>query len=372
MEKEYIDLLVLQSLIKAGLEETFPGKVWVRAEISSVSVKPNGHCYLDLTQDNGSGTVARARAVIWKSKYLMLDAFFRQATGGPLKAGITILAHVQISYSELYGLSLTIDDLDAAATVGQKELERRRTIERLQAEGLMDMQKTLELAQLPYSLAIISAGGAAGLGDFLNHLHGNPYGFAFHTVLYEATMQGEKAPESITDAFERIQASGELYDAVLLLRGGGSASDLECFDDYGIAFSIANCPYPVFTAIGHDRDHHIADMVAFGYVKTPTALADEFLDCFASEDQRIEEYAHRLKMAFIGKINLMSGKLDMLEARIKAADPRNILSRGYLLATDTRGVVVKSVRAVNVGDEMKIMFGDGVLDCKVIEKHGTE
>ena len=365
MERDYIDLYTLQSRLKLGLEDLFPEKVWVRAEIASVSVKANGHCYLDLSQNDGSGIAARAKAVIWRSKYFQLNQFFVAATGSSLQAGMSVLVRVQVTYSELYGLTLTVDDLDPQFTLGEQELEKRRTIARLEAEGLLERQKALAPAPLPYALAVVTARDAAGYGDFSRHLHGNEYGFVFRTDLYEATMQGPTAPESIVDALDRIESSGTAYDAVLILRGGGSVLDLACFDDYGLCWRIAQCAVPVYTAIGHDRDHHVADMVAFSYVKTPTALADLFLDCYMAEDERISAFGTRLRLAFINKVNALASRVDLLEARIKAADPRAILKRGYVLAADARGRVLKSAAAAVPGDRVSLLFSDGTLDCEV-------
>ena len=365
MEREYIDLYTLQSRLKLGLEDLFPEKIWVRAEIASVSVKANGHCYLDLSQNDSGGISARAKAVIWRSKYYQLNQFFLAATGSSLQAGMSVLVRVQVTYSELYGLTLVVDDLDPQFTLGEQELEKRRTIARLEAEGLLERQKALEPAALPYALAVVTARDAAGYGDFQRHLHGNEYGFVFRTDLFEATMQGPTAPESIVDALDRIESSDTPYDAVLILRGGGSVLDLACFDDYGLCWRIAQCPIPVYTAIGHDRDYHVADMVAYSYVKTPTALADLFLDCYMAEDERISAFSSRLRLAFLNKVNALVSRVDLLEARIKAADPRAILKRGYLLAADARGRVLKSAAAASPGDRISLLFSDGTLDCEV-------
>ena len=365
MEMEYIDLFTLQSRLKLGLEDLFPDRIWVRAEIASVSVKANGHCYLDLSQNDGNGIAARAKAVIWRSKYYQLNQFFVAATGSSLQAGMSVLVRVQVTYSELYGLTLTVDDLDPQFTLGEQEMEKRRTIARLEAEGLLERQKALTPAALPYALAVVTARDAAGYGDFSRHLHSNAFGFVFRTDLYEATMQGPTAPESIVDALDRIESAGTAYDAVLILRGGGSVLDLSCIDDYGLCWRIAQCTVPVYTAIGHDRDRHVADMVAFSSVKTPTALADLFLDCYMAEDERISGFGSRLRLAFINKVNALSSRVDLLAARSKAADPRAILRRGYLLAADARGRVLKSAAAAVPGDSISLMFSDGTLDCEV-------
>lgn len=365
MERNVIDLYTLQSELRGGIESMFPGRVWVRAEISSVSVKSGGHCYLDLVQSRGAAAVAKAKAVIWRSRYQMLSAYFREAAGCDLQAGMTVLVRVQVSYSELYGLTLTVDDIDAGVTLGEQERARQETISKLMAEGMMDMQRQLELPALPYSLAVISARDAAGYGDFCHHLLDNEYGFRFRVDLFEAVMQGAQAPESISEALEEVQCSVNEYDAVLILRGGGSNFDLSCFDDYGLCFNIASCSIPVFTAIGHDKDYHVADMVAWSHLKTPTALADEMLDIYMAEDERIASFCSRLRLAFAGRVNEMSSRLELICSRIRSADPRGILARGFVLATDSGGVLLKSAAKVSEGDNIRVLFGDGALNCTV-------
>lgn len=247
----------------------------------------------------------------------------------------------------------------------EKEKERLATIERLKKEGLLDRQKSLEMTALPYRLAVVSAPDAAGYRDFERHLKGNAYGFVLETVLYEAVMQGASAPESISDALKAAASAEKPFDAVLVLRGGGSNLDLSCFDDYRLASAIATCPVPILTAVGHDQDFHICDMVAWRYVKTPTALADTFIEIYADEDQYISSFAGRLKTAFLNKISLMGSRVDVLESRIAGADPRRILSRGYALVVDDGGVVMKNAAGHSAGDNVKVMFADGTLDCRV-------
>ena len=174
-------------------------------------------------------------------------------------------------------------------------------------------------------------------------------------------MQGAEAPASISDAIARVECAPAPFDAVLVLRGGGSPLDLACFDDYGLALAIANCPVPVYTAIGHERDTHVADVVAFEAVKTPTALADCFIEAFAAEDERISSFGTRLRTAFLSRLAAMESRLDALRERIRRADPRSVLSRGYTLVVDAQGVVIKSARQLPPGTKFKVLFADGTI-----------
>lgn len=430
-EREYIDLLELQTRIKEGIQDAFPGRYWVKAEISSWSPRANGHCYLTLTQSRAGKPVAESRAMIWKWHYTQIVRYFEEATGQKLQAGITVLVKVQVSFSELYGISLYIEDIDAAFTLGEQALERKRAIERLTKDGYMDMQKELAIQDIPQRLAVITSKTAAGYQDFRNHLLNNPDGYAFTLHLYEATMQGEQAPSSIADAL--LEAQEKDYDAILILRGGGSETDLLCFDDFNLAIAIATCPVPVVTAIGHDKDVHIADMVAHESVKTPTALADLFLDALAAAEdaardlvRRIAQAAmrlagaqelrlesldsaihrairgrvaalevqlqrsigritkgltqkysdvarlrdtavHRIQFAAQARIGSEVSRVALKEAVITGSDPRKILGLGYVLVTGKDNKILKTVDRVAVGDRIGVRFNDGSLTAKVDE-----
>ena len=367
MEKEIFDLFDLQQKLKKGVECLFPKRIWIRAEVSAVKARNGGHCYLELSQSADDGLLAKCNAVIWSSKYRFIAPYFESVTGSPISPGMVVLVEVQVSYSELYGLSLVISDIDPDYSVGVRELERQKTIARLQAEGLMDLQSSLALPALPYRLAVVSAEDAAGYRDFMRHLHENPYGFQFETTLFPALMQGAGCPASIIAAMDAVMGDDGTYDAVLILRGGGAKLDLACFDDYGLAAVIAQFPLPVLTAIGHDQDHHVADMVAHEYVKTPTALADFFLSIYEDEDARLSSYMTRVRVAFNNRLALMESALNVLQARIKGADPRRILERGYTLALDGDGRVMKGAAGRRKGDKVSVMFADGTLKCTVEE-----
>ena len=391
MEKEFLDLFEFQTKLKEGVECLFPSRIWVRAEVSAVKARNGGHCYIELSQSNSQGLVAKANAVIWASKYRFIAPYFQSVTGSPLSEGMMILVEVQVNYSQLYGFTLVINDIDPEYSLGLKELERQRTIERLSQEGLLELQKGLSLPLLPYSLAVISAEDAAGYRDFMRHLDENPYGFRFDIELYPALMQGADCPASIIAALDAVMESGKEYDAVLILRGGGAKLDLACFDDYSLSVVIAQYPMPVLTAIGHDQDFHVCDMVAYEYVKTPTALADYLLEMYEAEDERLSSFETRIRLAATGKITnaeamlqmlrsrirgglalkvaAMESALKVLETRIVSADPRKVIERGYALAVDADGRVVKGAAGRKAGDKVSVMFADGVLDCRVEESH---
>lgn len=372
MEKEFIDLLELQTKLKEGIDCLFPSRLWVKAEVSAIKARPGGHCWLELSQSNDCGLVAKASAVIWSSRYRFIAPYFESVTGSSLSEGMVILVEVQPNYSQLYGFSLIINDIDPEYSLGVKELERQRTIERLKSEGLLDLQKELDLPALPYRLAVVSAEDAAGYRDFVRHIEENPYGFSYDITLFSALMQGVECPSSIISALDAVIDSGICFDVVLILRGGGSKLDLSCFDDYDLSAVIAQFPLPVMTAIGHDQDFHVCDMVAYAYLKTPTALADELISIYEDEDARLSSLATRVKLSAVGRISAAEAAVSVLLARIQAADPRRILERGYALALDSKGVVLKGAAGLAAGDGISVMFSDGTLKCSVNEVAKTD
>ena len=387
-EKNPIGLLALQEQVKRHLEDHFFESVWLQAEISELKQNPSGHCYLTLVEKDprSNALLARASAVVWASTWRMVKPYFEAQTGRSLAPGLSVLVRVQVSYSVLYGLSLVIYDIDPSFTVGELELARQRTIARLEAEGMFDMNAQLSLPLLPRRLAVVSSPTAAGWRDFRRQLEGNEYGFRFRLQLFPAVMQGDAAPESIIGALDQIAAEADSFDAVLILRGGGGAMDLVCFDDYELAVNVAQFPLPVLTGIGHDHDFHIVDMVAHTHVKTPTALADWLLDRFSGEAWRLDTLVQRLHLAVrthaaaqLGalealKIRLVHAvldrhadalhALDLLERRVEAADPRRALDRGFLIALKD-GHRTDRAAAFTPGDRLTLLFRDGSVEAEV-------
>lgn len=274
--------------IQKTLEEHLAASYWVVAEIAQIQVNHSGHCYLELVQKEEGKVVAKARATIWAYSYRNISAWFEKITGSNLEAGMRILANAKVTFHEVYGLSLNIKDIDPSFTLGEREKARQIVIQKLEDDGVMDMNQGLDLPTVPQQIAIISSETAAGYDDFVNQLTNNPYGYCVYYQLYPAVMQGDKAPDSIINALHQIYKE-ESADIVVIIRGGGSQLDLDCFDDYELSSHIAQFPLPVITGIGHERDTSIVDMVAHTPLKTPTAVAEFILQGFSAFQLSIEE-----------------------------------------------------------------------------------
>lgn len=290
MADEKYRLSDLQAEIESALENQLEHAYHITAEISGIQVHGRGHAYLELIEKEADSDrlKAKARAVIWANSYRMIKPYFETVTGESLQTGMKIAVSVHVSYHPVFGLSLEIFDIDPEFTLGDLERRRLEVIRRLEEEGVFDMNKELPLPDVPQRMALISSETAAGLEDFLNQLHNNEYGYNFSVRLFPALMQGNEAPASIVKALDSIFERQEDFDVVVIVRGGGSKTDLACFDDYTIAANIAQFPLPVITGIGHERDTSISDMVARISVKTPTAAAEFLTDQLAAFESELD------------------------------------------------------------------------------------
>lgn len=321
----HITLSELQRRVKQTLVEQFAAPVWVTAEIAEMKVHASGHCYLELIEKGNRDGVpkAQARAVIWRNTYPTLAARFTTETGQPLGAGLQVLISVLVSYHELYGFSLQIINLDPAYTLGDMERQRQQTIARLQEEGVWEMNRGLALPPVVQRIAVISSAQAAGYRDFCKELARSRY--AFRTRLFEAVMQGVQAEESIIEALCAVIEEEEKFDAVVIVRGGGSTGDLNCFNSYRLCSHIAQSPLPVFTGIGHDKDQSVADLVAHTALKTPTAVAGWLVERMTTVDGWLESAALQLHDCTLQAMRDHERRLERLRSELRQQSREGLL-----------------------------------------------
>ncbi len=407
-EPRPVTLRELLHAVRQTLDERFELPVWVSAEISELKVNYSGHCYLELVEKGGENGVptAQARAMIWNSAYPRIAARFETETGRALEPGLRILAKALVTYHEIYGFALQITDIDPSHTLGDMELQRQETIRRLQDDGVWEMNRQLEAPAAIQRIAVVSSAQAAGYRDFCKELEKSPY--RFRLTLFDAFVQGAEAENSVIDALCRIAERQEEFDAVALIRGGGSASDLNCFNAYRLSSYVAQFPLPVLTGIGHDKDTSVADLVAFASLKTPTAVAG-WLDERAgqlhadletaalrlAELTRSRTHAAALELERVrGELRRLAGerlarekmrlarqealpadaarellarermRLDNAADIIAAHAPERLLKLGFALLRSS-GRTLVSANEVRRGDEVEIRLADGTLTATV-------
>lgn len=382
---EKYSLKELCDWIQEMVENDLPDRYWVCAEIASMSVR--GHCYMELVEKAENGILAaKVRATCWSNVYHLLSAYFLQETGQSLHTGLQVMLEVSVEYHAVYGLSLNVWNIDPTYTLGDLAKQRQATIQQLTEDGVMDLQKALQIPSLPRRVAVISSADAAGYGDFCDQLKHNRFGFKFHVQLYPAVVQGDTAARSVVQALNSIAALEEEWDVVVIIRGGGASTDMSCFDDYNLASHCAQFPLPIIAGIGHTRDVSVVDMVVHTSVKTPTAAAEWLIERVAEqvdrvgglmlrlqratqnavsrEKNRLLLYEQQIFNAVRGKAVRERGKLDLWMKTIELHSPERIFKMGYSL-TMVNGKMVRSQSEVNEGDVLETHLHDGVIQSVV-------
>lgn len=330
----HIRLVELNSFVKKLIADNTQPQ-WITAEISEVNEHYSGHCYLELIEkdDADEHIIAKAKAVIWSFTYRMIKPYFETTTHERLMAGMKVLVKVEVSFHEAYGYSLVIKDIDPQYTLGDMARKRALIIQQLYAEGVMDLNKEIDLPLLVQRIAVISSPGAAGYTDFCNQLHGNAFGFVFYHRLFAAVMQGTETEASIINALEAVYEHKDMFDVVVIIRGGGATSDLSWFDNYNIAYHCTQFPLPILSGIGHDKDVSVVDMVAHTSLKTPTAVAQFLVDCM----QQTESNLHTVKEEIINyteqALESWQQRLQLVTLQLPNAVKRKVEQAYYTLTS---------------------------------------
>ena len=406
---DFLTLSQLNASVSREMKNTFPETCWVMAETSDVRIN-NRHCYLELIEKNpaGNGLVAKARAYIWATMFELLKPYFEQTTGREFTSGLKILINVAVEFHPVYGYGLNVCNIDPTYTLGDLQARRQAILRQLEEEGIISLNKELEMPCLPQRIAVISSATAAGYEDFCRHLTDNRQGYVFYPKLFPAVMQGDQTGSSIISALDKIFQYKDLFDAVAIIRGGGATSDLSAFDSYELAANCAQFPLPVITGIGHERDDTVLDFISFHRAKTPTAVADFLIeqveetasglfDCQESIRKNtiaaLDVYNERLKFLTahlpLFARSLLEGKqatMEMLRLKIRngassflltkesklkekesffrLSSPDYILAKGYSI-TLKNGKAVKSSKELSQGDSLKTVLAEGKIESLV-------
>ena len=403
-ERPALSLSQLNGLIKSAIVDTLPDQYWVVAEIADLKLNQKGHCYLDLVEKEGNAAIAQIKANIWAYEYRSISNRFQKATNEPLRQGMKILFLASILFHEVYGLSLNIKDIDPTYTLGEMARKKKEVIERLKKEGLIDRNKALELPLVPQRIAVISSPTAAGYQDFFNHLDNNTYGYGFVHTLFPALMQGQEAEGSIIKALSAVRKQKSAFDLVVIIRGGGSVIDLNCFDGYPLAAEVAGFPLPVITGIGHEKDDTVVDIAAHTKMKTPTAVAEFLISGMRSfeenilglesrivtsveqllrdERQALTSFAQRLSLVPIRLTTVHRNRLLILQRDMQGAlqqrmqneqnrisraeqavrhlDPAHVLRRGYSI-TRFKGKILRDASLLKNGMLIETQLQNGTV-----------
>ena len=417
MNESALSLLDLNTLVRKSIETCLPDTYWIQAELSDVRSNASGHCYLEFVQkDEFSGALlAKARGMIWNSMFNLLKPYFEETTGETFRSGLKVLVEVTVSFHELYGYSLTVQNIDPTYTLGDLVKRRKEIIKQLEEEGVLSLNKELEIPLLTQRIAVISSATAAGYEDFCKQLMHNSWGIPFYVELFPAIMQGERVEPTILSALDQLLLRQDDFDVVVIIRGGGATSDLSGFDTYLLAAACAQFPLPIITGIGHERDDTVLDYVSHTRVKTPTAAAEFLVARMTDVVARLADLSTRLKQSVQTHLSGQKNHLNQLKSQlprmvnfalinekyriksmqkelqsvtntylkdhqhhlnnlsleIKGVSPFEILKQGYALVLNNNKII-SSAKDVDKNDLLTIQMHDGNLSALVKNRENHE
>ena len=405
---EAYSLYEVNQYIRRVIALNFEEPIWIECEINQVS-NSRGNLYIDLIEkdEESDKIIAKSQGTIWYRQYLFIKKKLDKLTDSILTAGIKVKLKVNIEFSERYGFSLNIIDIDPAFTFGQFELNRQKIIDQLRAKNLLDKNAAIELPLVIQKIAVISSETAAGYQDFMSHIQENAYGFDFEIYLYQAAMQGQNTEKEVTNAIAQAKKDGN--DVIAIIRGGGSKLDLASFDNYNIAFEVAASEIPVLTGIGHDIDQTVTDIVANKVLKTPTAVAEfivehnaefegeilYFLELIKREaqallderkenilsyqeliklapqnliqlkHQMLNNFTYQLQMLSKNKIAQKNINLENYTSMLEVLDPKSILKRGFALVKEDGKYSSRKSDLKTNSKKLEIEFYDGSVSVNI-------
>jgi len=371
--------------------------VWVKGEISNFKLHTSGHMYFTLKDES-----SQLKCVMFRSAAQRLR--FRPDNG----MQVLLWGSVQV-YDRDGAYQLYAQEMEPAG-LGALHLQYEQLKRKLEAEGLFDPARKRRPPMLPRRIGIVTATTGAALRDMITISRRRfP---AVRLLISPALVQGAEAPASLIRALQLVAAEPEV-DVIIIGRGGGSLEDLWAFNDEALARAIRACPVPVVSAVGHETDFTIADFAADLRAPTPSAAAElvvpSRLDLLGSVEslrlrlvsvtrrllerkrlklralaerpvlqrpqgrllqdrQRLDDLVRRLGFAGGRRIERCRQRLGALAGRLDALSPLAVLSRGYAIARDAEGGVIKDARSVAVDDAVSIMLHKGTLQCRVESK----
>jgi exodeoxyribonuclease VII large subunit len=415
----YITLSQLTGAIQSAIRNAFAAQTaWVVADVTSHSYYPaKGYHYFDLVEKdpNSHQLTAKISATAWGNGSTRIKEF-EQITGQRFGNDMHVLVKVAVEYHPVYGLKLSLLDIDTSFTIGLLEQQKQATLQKLvnecphlvrkTPEGYVTKNKQLQLNIVLQRIAVLSSSSSAGYQDFMHTLEANNHGYTFHTDLYFTAVQGEANAAQVAAQLEAIASSGKTYDAVVIIRGGGAQTDLLLFDQYILGKAIAGFPFPVITGIGHQKNETIADLLAHTATKTPTRAAEliiahnrSFEDALVNTQQqliiRMQQLMARRQQQLSGlQLGIANRSRDLLvshregvaraqqtipllarkllqqqeqqlqhhETIMKIMNPESLLKKGFALVY-RQGEIITSAQALKEGETITVQFKDGSIEA---------
>ena len=362
--EEALTIAQLTNAAKEILEGAFP-PIWIKGEVSNFTAHRNGHWYFSLRD-----RTAQLSCVVWSRDAIRIPA--------PPDEGMQVMALGQISvYAARGQMQFMIRAMEAEGEgLWRKAFEKTRAA--LEKDGLLDPSRKRELPRFPRCVAVITSPDGAALHDIISVIQRRNAGVEI--IVIPAAVQGETAPASLVAALGRLARWGGA-DVVIIGRGGGSREDLWAFNDERVARAIAACPIPTISAVGHEVDFTIADLVSDHRAATPSAAAETAVAVLAeilmglrglgdgirsATEMRVRDAGHTLRQLSrdLGQRSLRTverrrSRVKELAARLEALSPLATLARGYAVALNEQGGALPSATMIKPGMQFAMEMRDG-------------
>lgn len=373
---QYID--IVNRVLKDSLGEG----VWIQGEIEGFNNRTK-HTYFNVVE-RSDGKKASVGVAIWEFNMKRLKPLLDKHRL-TLADGIKVrLFGVGDIYPERGSFGFKVSNIDPRFTLGDLAGQRDEIVQKLKLAGLYDANKRVPLPVVPLRIALLTSIGSAAHADTLHELEASGIGFDVH--VYDVRVQGEDAAPTVVAALQQAAKRDDI-DLIMLVRGGGSKTDLLAFDTEEIAAAIGKCAKPVFTGIGHEIDFSIADEVAHRAFKTPTACAagvaevvNEFVqstedawtqiaaaasDLLQSAEHDLIRTLDRIRRRPMDVLNLAAQTLKGAGDRLRLLDPVNTMARGWSITRDSQGKTIRTIGQVAAGEQITTQLSDGTLSSTV-------
>ncbi len=337
VERKIYTLKTILKRIRDILESRITDKYfWLKVELSNIKFHSTGHCYLELSETKDGGVVAKCSGAIWKNNLSKIKTALGKDFLNIIKKGNEILCFVKIQFTEQYGLSIIIQDVDISFNIGAMEIRRQQTIDRLSKENLLNLNKQVIVPAVIQKIAIIGSLETDGITDLIKQLDNNIHGYHFYYQVFSSHVQGVKAENELLSRLKELKGDSR-FEIIAVIRGGGSKLDLDVFNSYEISKEIAFHDKPVYTGIGHENDISVADLVANKSHKTPTALGSFIVERAHMYDVKItnsynaviefkEKYLEDRKSHL--KLNIQTLTSESISrTRLKRGDLHSVMNR---------------------------------------------
>lgn len=357
------------------VEQSF-GVFWVRGEVTDFRRHKNGHWYFCLRDHT-----AQMSCVVWASDQWRIPA--------PPDEGMEVIAQAKMSFFANRGtLQLRIGRMEAAGDgLWRKAIEM--TIAKLTQEGLIAPERKRDLPRYPKCVGVVTSTSGAALRDIIAVAHRRRPGMSL--VIAAAAVQGESAPREICRAIDRVMKWGNA-DVLIIGRGGGSREDLHAFNDERVARAIAKSPIPTISAVGHEIDITVCDLVADVRAATPSVAAERAIpaladmqDVLLSQRRRLvgaiqrrgdsaamdlKTLARDMRLASSRAVEIRKGRIAGTAGKLNALSPLATLARGYAVARSTDGRTLTSVADFEAGELFDLLLRDGKISARAEPEKG--